>query len=213
MNTNVRLTFNTKEFEKLGTPCTNHKISAYLSIPISLEYNKTYYRFDAKTNNLQAFRILAMALRGSFYRFFIQYPNQEPTWEAMSLSGIYESKESFLNSAFGNGCEVEFQYKRLDEILPQYRYFDYICAKTWEWSVSSSCPKISNSAPIVYFFIDSNGFHIGIDNTNGKFFLTKEECAKSKLESFTISEFAEEPIEIKILPNECKKRVIKIIEF
>ena len=74
------------------------------------------------------------------------YPNQEPTWVSMSLSGIYESKESFLNSAFGNGCQI---------------------------------PTVK---------------------TRG-------------LPCNDISEFAEEPIEIKILPNECKKRVIKIIEF
>lgn len=212
----IKLTRSTLPFEAMGVPkfCRMHYVGAQVKLPANLKYNYTYYKYIRATNELKAFRVLAIALRtfnGSISAL-VQFPNESPMWINDAFADpIFDTKESYFNYAAGYGVQSCLDWVCVRDLYPEYSYASVIGLKGHTWTWQEGRAHTSSGAPIEYFLITDEGTFVCIGEG---WYYSKEECVKNHLNGLTIDEFAEEPVVIKtiVLPATQKIHTLRFIE-
>jgi hypothetical protein len=214
---NINFTFNEEPFLALNVPSLGHTKLNQHQYPTKLKFNHTYYKYDTTNQTLSAFRVLALSFnRCGVIQRLTQYPNRKPFWEAGFYTDIFESKEDFLSHAFEHNHAVDLGFHSINQVFDKYkRYGDLSCyGHVWKWDEGKSCPINTKELSLAYFYADANGANVCIKREEN-YYLSKEECAKANLGEITINEFADDviSIQVEILPNTPKVRILKVIEF
>jgi hypothetical protein len=190
-------------------PRTNKIDAITMSYISNIEFNKTYYKLV--NNKLIAFRILAMAKIEDKWSYLVQIPNKPLEWVKDFLticSIIFENKEDFLVYLQTNEKTFNLEESNLMYDLHNvYKYLNW--TKTyllgWEYKNDKFEP---HCLPIDCLLIINNQVYV---YTNTPYAINREDCFKSIIESVTIEDFAEDVIEIQVLPNTGKTYTMKVI--
>lgn len=228
MNTTITFTQDHSMFVDWAVPFCGKRSTFAFSLPIDLEYNKTYYKYD--NDKITAFRILAWAVYKNYVysslAYLVQLPNEEPKWInnfIQSNSIIFTSKEQYFDYLVDSRNKHKFNWVSIYDVLDtKYKQTTYSGAcelefknVLWYWSNDKGCP-LSTSVYVEYFFGTENGIFIGAQKygCNTTYYMSKEECIKANVNGLVISDFAEEPIKvtINILPNQPKIHTLRFIE-
>ena len=218
MNGIIKLSTAKNPFKSLCVPPFGGEHPDYIishkEIPTKLEFNKTYYTFMSATNELRAFRVLALAVTDCCGELcaLVQYPNSEPIWVGgLFKKPIFETKEEYLNYAVSGSGTAELGWESFARVYPHYRYASVIGFrdKCWKWAEGQAKPVYNPK--IEYFFINEEGTFACVSDG---YYISREECIKDNLNGVRINEFADEPVVIKtiILPATQKIHTLRFIE-
>lgn len=223
MTKSVNVTFNQQSFYELGVPELDTWGVSDVMLP-NLKLGKTYYKLTRK--NIEAFRLIAMAIKSNFAHkeitYLVQTPNNELNWVNKDYinktSVIFEDYNHYLNYLQG---EVEYNVNKSDEwysgksLLLNAKSYDTekeCFEHSWYIDSFSQTPK-KTSTIIKYFLILENSVEICLRQRDGNF-NTKEECIANQLNGFVIDDFEQEikKITINILPSKAVKKTLHVIE-
>ena len=223
MSKSVNVTFKQDSFDKLGVPELEICGIPNIKIP-NLKLGKTYYKLTRK--NLEAFRLIAMAIKSNYAHieltYLVQTPNSNLNWVDKDYingtSVIFENYKDYIKYLQG---DVEYNVNKSDEWYnpktlllnaksynEKTEYFEH----SWYINNFSQAPKKSSTI-IKYFLILENSVEICLRQKDG-YFNTKEECISHQLNGFVVNDFEQEVqnITINILPNKAVKKTLHIIE-
>lgn len=223
MTKSVNVTFNQQSFYELGVPELDTWSVSDVMLP-NLKLEKTYYKLTCK--NIEAFRLIAMAIKSNYAHkeitYLVQTPNNGLNWFNKDYinerSVIFEDYNHYLNYLQG---DVEYNVNKSDEwyscksLLLNAKSYDTekeYFKHSWYIDSFSQTPK-KTSTIIKYFLILENSVEICLRQREGNF-NTKEECIANQLNGFVVNDFEQEVqnITINILPNKAVKKTLHVIE-
>lgn len=223
MSKSVNVTFKQESFDNLGVPELETCSIPNIKIP-NLKLGKTYYKLTRK--NLEAFRLIAMAIKRNYAHieltYLVQTPNSNLNWVDKDYinekSVIFENYKDYIKYLEGN---VEYNVNKSDEWYnpktlllnaesynEKREYFEH----SWYIDSFSQAPK-QTATIIKYFLILENSVEICLMQRDGNF-NTKEECIANQLNGVVIDDFEQEVqnITINILPSKAVKKTLHVIE-
>ena len=222
----IKLTKSNKFFEKLGAPsCRDAQyFRDNLLFPSNLEFNRTYYKY--KDDKLTAFRILAYAVHLKYPKnggdpypilvYLVQTPSNKPEWISRYLDKdgpIFHSKEDFLRHQVSR-CDVKLGWVCGRVAFPTLAYAAVISAKgrVWTWDSTEHRPSNDFHPRMDYFMVCPDGVYIGVPYEG--YYLSAQDCVKSRLDGMEINEFVDEPfsIQIDVLPSESVSHTLRFVE-
>ncbi len=223
MSKSVNVTFKQDSFDKLGVPELEICSIPNVKLP-NLKLGKTYYKLTRK--NIEAFRLIAMAIKSNYAHkeltYLVQTPNNELNWVNKDYinenSVIFEDYKHYLNYLQG---DVEYNVNKSDEwydpktlLLNAKGYNDKTEYFELSWYINKFSQAPQKCATIIkYFLILENSVEICLRQKDGCF-NTKEECICHQLNGFVVNDFEQEVqnITINILPNKAIKKTLHVIE-
>lgn len=231
-NYNLNLTQSLEMFERMGIPTCkeNDYIRLEMKFPSSLKFGKTYFIY--KGGKLVAFKVLAYAFysRLTTYHkeglsFLIQTPNEPLKWAEDFLttsSVIFDSVESFMEHQITGTGNVSLDWRHSTEVFPFL-----VCAatislkgKVWMWDDNKNCPTNKFHPRFTYFVVKDNNLMVGFEKKglgSTDYFLSKQECIKSRCDKMEIIDFADErnvdiQFKIEFVQSQKKVHTLRFIE-
>lgn len=216
MKTNV--TFNQTQFEKLNVPqfCSNY-VNSNITLP-NLELGKTYYKLTDE-KKLQAFRIIAIAVKTYGKSYLIQEPNQPLQWIDSYIKNrdiIFDNHLDIIEYINGRNELNKNHHKEwvcLNRQIPtSLIYRDGQFYHTWYINKYDKMPCVKPTI-IKYILILKNNIEICLEQEK-ECFNTEQECIAHRLNGIVIDDFETDikEITINILPNKAIKKILQVIE-
>lgn len=219
----VKFLSSESEFVRLGAPMLNSNHLGDLRFPSHLKFNKTYYKM--LSNQLVAFRILAISIDNSQVSYLIEMPKQEARWIKVFIdknSIILSNRDDYYSYIGGNKSvnvnRIEISdWKRFTKLLYENGACDNYGNILRTWAVLKDSNQVTAIiSTIKYIVLNEDGIFINLSMHNG--FRSKEECLSHKLDGFIIEDFEDDEtqieVEIKVSIRQSKPiiRTIHIIE-
>lgn len=231
-NYNLILTQSLEMFERMGTPTCkeNDYIRLEREFPLSLQFGKTYFIYNG--GKLIAFKVLAYAFysRLTTYSkeglsFLIQTPNEPLKWAEDFLttnSVIFDSVESFMEHQITGKGNVSLDWRYSTNVFPFLTCAATISlkGKVWKWDSSKNCPTNDFHPRLTYFVVKDNNLMVGFEKKglgSTDYFLSKQECIKSRCDKMEIIDFADESntdihFSFEIVQSQKKVHTLRFIE-
>jgi hypothetical protein len=221
----VKITQNHEFFNGMNAPsCNLETIPCNVKFPTHLCTGKIYYcMYD---NKLTAFKILAYGVYSTYRHYqhigisyLVQFPGEEPRWIKDFLkedTRIFESKEDFLTHQNNGNHNVDLHW--LSNVhLREITHSNAIClvGKCYAWNKTRLMPYNEFLPCILHFMVIDDTLYICVSKTcsDGKVYLSKEECVADNLNNLDIVEFADEPI-IEVNVNfATERKVVHTLRF